>query len=100
MEQEKRKPTWVDKALIIAVLTFVVWALFFLPARAGEEQRVHLLVCSLETQDCTIQTARIYFTIPTDRLTPMGCLQIGMMEMARMDGLYDQKTERVVTTCR
>lgn len=72
MEQPVQKPTWMDKALIIAVFTFVIWALFFLPARASESFVLSFTICS--ESRCQEQTMT-----PPDGASMMDCVKQGQL---------------------
>lgn len=61
---------------------------------------VIILICSLATQTCTVETARVHFTVASDSSTPMGCFSYGLQAVARnYDGVYDHTSERVVIRC-
>ena len=75
-EEPKGHPTWVDKALIIAVYTFVIWALFFLPAKADSPSgEIWLEVCKGGICD--------EIRLPLDRPpTPYQCMMWGQEKAA------------------
>lgn len=60
---------------------------------------VVLLICNMATAECTIQTARSYYTIETESFAMSGCAMYGLMASARLSELYDHTTERVVVQC-
>lgn len=52
-----------------------------------------LLICNIASHECSLATASSHYTIVCENQTPMGCVNEGYEQFARMSGLYDSKTQ-------
>lgn len=74
--------TWLDKAFIIAIYTFIIWALFFLPAKADESWVLTLDICN--TNHCQEKVIPL-----PEGTTMMDCVKQG--QLVALQWLHDNK---------
>lgn len=61
--------------------------------------KIVLLICNIASVECSDATAVSRYVLYSDSGTPGACLFMGQVELARMNGLYDQASQRVVIKC-
>lgn len=57
-----------------------------------------LFICNIASQQCALATASSHYTIACESQTPMGCIMQGYAELAKMDGVFDPKTQVAVVS--
>ena len=84
----------LNPLLIAALIAALGVLLFTLPGHAA---KAVILVCELNTV-CTIETARVFFTVPVESGSLTGCLLTSEITIAKVAYLVD-KTEFVRVNC-